>query len=508
MKKNHALRQKIGYACGDIYGGGAFLIFSMLYMGYLILVEGLSPVQTTTIMFIGKLWDAVTDPLMGIISDRTRSRFGRRRVYFLFGSIIVLASFIMLWYSFGITETRQLVLYHTLAYMFFGTAFTVVMVPYNAILSDMTDDYNERTSYTGMRMVFSAATALVCAIFPSMIISKFGSSVIGGGQKPGYLTMGIVFGVIFALGWIATFFGTKEKPELMNAGQQTNLRDWGTVFQNKTYRTYLGIFLSVQIAIDLLLALIIFYVDIVLLKSEGYIIIVGVLSVFQLIFMVVVNLIAQKKGKHFPLLIGMPIWIVASFSFLFFTPSTPVVYVCIVAAVIAFGAASGNMSTWSLLSDSFDVDELMTGKRHEGLYSGFTTFMRKAASGVAILILGFGLEAAGFDQNEYTLLKTIDSATGTFDASVYATSGAVSAIKYLFVFVPVVLLSLTVVFALRYKLNKHRFDEVLSAIDRFKEDGDKATFSEEEAADLKLVTGRDVSQLWGRAKKADKRAAK
>lgn len=504
MKTNTLLKQKLGYACGDIYGGGAFLIFSMLYMGYLILVEGLTPVQTTTIMFIGKLWDAVTDPLMGVISDRTRSRFGRRRVYYLFGSVFVLVSFIMLWYSFGINETNRLLLYHTFAYMLFGTAFTVVMVPYNAILSDMTDDYDERTNYTGMRMVFSAATAIVCAVFPSMLISRFGSSVIGEAQKPGYLAMGIAFGLLFALGWIFAFLGTKEKPELMQKTQGSSFRDWAVVFQNKTYRTYLGIFLTVQIAIDLLLALIIFYVDIVLLKSESYIIIVGVLSVFQLIFMVVANKIAQKKGKHFPLLLGMPVWILVSFSFLFFSPTTPIFLVCIVAAVVGFGAACGNLSTWSLLSDSFDVDELMTGKRHEGLYSGFTTFMRKAASGAAILLLGFGLELAGFNQNEYTLLKTIDSATGTFDASMYATSGVVTAIKYMFVLVPVVLLTLTVIFTLRYKLNKRRFALVLSAIARFQADGDQATFTAEEATDLKLVTGRSVERLWGRGKRKAK----
>ena len=103
--------KKMGYACGDIYGGGAFLIFSLLYMNFLVIVEGSTVLQATTVIFIGKIWDAVTDPAMGHLSDRTRSRFGRRRVYFLAGSVLVLASFVLLWYSFGIRDNPHLCLY-------------------------------------------------------------------------------------------------------------------------------------------------------------------------------------------------------------------------------------------------------------------------------------------------------------------------------------------------------------------------------------------------------------
>ena len=101
------IKAKICYASGDIYGGGAFMIFSLLFMNYLVLVEGLPVVATTVIIFIGRLWDAVTDSIMGRISDVTRSRFGRRRVYFIVGIIPVFLSFFMLFYSFGIKVNFQ-----------------------------------------------------------------------------------------------------------------------------------------------------------------------------------------------------------------------------------------------------------------------------------------------------------------------------------------------------------------------------------------------------------------
>ena len=371
------------------------------------------------------------------------------------------------------------------------------MVPYNAILSDMTSDYNERTGYTAMRMLFSAGAALCCAVVPAMLISRIGGAVNGPAQKQGYLVMAILFGLLFGASWIGTFFGTREKKEFQTAGS-FGVREWRAVFKNKTYRAYLGIFLSVQLAIDLLLALFVFYIDIVLMRYQSYELVMGVLMVFQLLFMVAVNSIAQKKGKHFPLFIGMPVWILASICFLFFAPSTPILWICMLAGFIAFGSAAGNLSTWSMLSDSYDVDELITGKRHEGLYSGFTTFIRKFASGVAILILGVGLQSAGFNQNEYNLLKSMESGAGAFDAAAYATSSIVNAIKYLFAFVPIVLLTITLFFALRYQLNKKRFDTVQAGIARFKRDGGSAVFSEEEKTDLVAVTGKPVQALWGR----------
>lgn len=486
------LASKLAYASGDIYGGAAFLIFSLFYMNFLVLIEGIPIIAATSIIFIGKIWDAVTDPMVGSISDKTRSRFGRRRLYFLIGIAPVFVSFIMLFYSFGISNGTAKIIYHTFAYMFFGTAFTVVMVPYNAILSDMTSDYNERTSYTTVRMMVSAFAALIAAILPGIIIKAVGGDVNGPAQKTGYLVMSIVWATIFASSWFITFLGTKEKVHNIE-NNRIGMKEWLSVFKNKTYRIYLGAFISFQVAIDLMLALFIFYIDIVVLKYKSYELIVGILLVCSLMFISLQGYIAKKKGKNFPLFIGMPIWIVASLFFIFITTETPVIVICILAVFIAIGTSAGNLSTWSMLTDIFDVDELMTGKRREGVYSGFTTFIRKAASGFAILILGFGLKAMGFDQNEYNLLK---SQMDEFDPSAYAKSGVVQGIRWMFVIIPIVLLFITLIFAAKYKVNNKRFDTVIKAIELYKKGDGISDMSIEEKRDLELVTGVSEKELW------------
>jgi len=484
------LKGKLSYASGDIYGGGAFMIFSLLFMNFLVLVEGLPIIATTIIIFIGRLWDAVTDSIMGRITDVTRSKFGRRRIYFLIGIIPVFISFFMLFYSFGIQNQTVKIIYYIFSYMLFGTVFSIVMVPYNAILSDMTSDYNERTSFTMLRMIFSGAAALICAVIPSIIIKAIGAQTIGPDQIPGYLVMGLIFGAFFGACWFFVFMGTWEKKDLPKP-EKIPLKNWLTVFSNKAYRNFLGIFLSFQIAVDLVLALFIFYVDIVVLQYKNYELIVGTLLVCSMLLMAVQGKIAEKKGKAFPLYIGIPIWMLSSLVFIWLGPGVPVTVLCTLAVLIAIGTSAGQLSTWSMLADIYDIDEIRTGKRQEGLYSGMTTFLRKFASGVAILLMGFGLQAMGFDQNEYSVLK---AKTADFDPVVYAQSGAVAGIKWMFVLIPFILLAVCLFFAVKNKVTKRRFDSVLKGIEEFKSRGNIEALNEQEKEDIIIAAGTD--KLW------------
>ena len=493
-QKIKLLKSKICYACGDVYGGGAFMIFSLLFMNFLVLVEGLPVVATSLIIFIGKVWDAVTDPLMGRISDKTRSRFGRRRLYFLIGIVPVYLSFIMLFYSFGIGSVTAKILYYIFAYMFFGTAFTIVMVPYNAILSDITSEYNERTSFTTARMLFSGGASLFAAVIPSIIIKSIGSEHNGPLQIPGYLVMALIFGAIFGLGWLIAFLGTKEREDLPEP-EKITFKFWISVFKNKAYRNFLGIFLSFQIAVDLVLALFIFYIDIVVLQYRNYELVVGTLLVCSVLLMAVMAAIAKKKGKVFPLFIGMPVWMLSSLVFIWLDSSVSVYVLCILAMLIAVGSSAGNLCTWSMLTDIFDIDEIRTGKRREGIYSGVTTFLRKFASGVAVLLMGFGLQAVGFDQNEYTVLK---SSIEDFNPALYAQSNIVSGIKWMFVIIPLVLLSICLFFAIKNKINKQRFDAVIKGIEEFKACGNIDGLSEQETTDILIAAGTGKNRPWGR----------
>jgi oligogalacturonide transporter len=490
------LSTKLAYASGDIYGGGAFMVFSLLFMNFLVLVEGLSVVAATVIIFIGRVWDAFFDPVMGRISDRTRTRFGRRRVFFLVGMLPVYVSFVMLFYGFGLqhdTDYTALVVYFTFSYIFWGMSFSLVMVPYNAILSDMTSDYNERTTFTTVRMLFSGGASLVCAVVPSLIIKGMGGDTIGPEQRSGYLVMALVLGAVFAIAWLLVFLGTYERDDVPPVAHVT-LQDWLSVFSNRAYRNFLGIFLGFQVTVDLTLAMFIFYIDVVLLKYQYYELVVGLLLVCTVLFIPLMNMLAQRRGKAFPLLIGIPLWIAASLVFIGVDSSTPVYVLCVLAAVIAAGSASGNLATWSMLTDIYDIDELLTAQRREGVYSGVTTFLRKFASGVAVLLVGLGLQLVHFDQNEYAVLR---AQSQSLDPRGYADNLAVVGIKWMFIAIPLVLLSICLGFVLRTKVNQRRFDAVLAGIDELRTTGTLDRLTAQQLDDVLAVTGTTRDQMWG-----------
>ena len=147
--REKSLLSKCAYGAADIYGGGAFVIISTFFTVFLTKALGMPPALAGSIPLIGKVWDAVTDPVMGNVTDRTRSRFGPKRFYLLIGSIISAITFILMWVPLPNAEMWLKYIFYVLMYVLFSTGFTIVMVPYNALLPDMVDDYTVRGRFTG-----------------------------------------------------------------------------------------------------------------------------------------------------------------------------------------------------------------------------------------------------------------------------------------------------------------------------------------------------------------------
>lgn len=475
MKDRKELFSKIAYASGDIYGGGAFIIVGLLLLVYLTNVEGFSGTVAGIIVFIGKAWDAITDPFMGQLSDRTRSRFGRRRIYFLLGSLPVLVSWVMLWYGFGITGTTAKFIYYALAYMFFSTAFTIVMVPYNAILSDMVRDYNRRSAFTGMRLGFSAAAAILCATVPALITGAYTD------PRQGYLIMGVTFGVVFAIGWLAVFFGTWENE--IKPSPVTSLKDWLLVFRNRSFGVYVKVFILCQMAIDTVMTLAVYFLTVSLKKAELFVPIMGSILVTQLIFIGIFSQVAQKTGKTTPAYISAGLWIAASIAIMFLTPATPDIIVILICSLIGVGSAGCNLFSWSVLPDIADVDELITGRRREGLYSGVSTFLRKLSGGVVVGALGIALDVIGYSKealNAGTISPTTDWG-----------------IRILFCGIPITFLIFAIISLRKYKLGRAEFTIMSNILNRFRSGEPDMSIEGEELRVCQQLTGLEGNRFYG-----------
>ncbi len=472
---------KCAYGFADIYGGGAFVIISTFFTVFLTKSLGMSPALAGTIPLIGKVWDAVTDPIMGNIVDRTSSKFGAKRFYILIGSIVSAITFLLLWMNAGIESVGGQYAFYALMYMLFSTGFTIVMVPYNGLLPDMVDDYHKRGSFSAIRTAFSSFGAILAGLVPTIIITDNTNANL-------YFTVALIFSVIFLIVILLTFFGTWEKQkEPVKVPMKKSIVQSFTVYKNFSFKIFICIFLAGQGAADFVTGLAVYYVDDVLNAYSGgrFTILMGVLLLAQFAGTILFSVIMPRTSKKFPILIGFPVRMIATVAMLFFSyEGAPFGVILVLSFIIGLGMAASSVSIYAILSDMADVDELITSIRRPGTVSGMATFARKIATGLSSTIIGICLTLIGYDENlaSQKLRQAASTQTG---------------ITQLYVWLPIALMALTIVFAVLFPMNKPEYDIVKKEIRRRRGEDD-SRITPEEIRICEKVTGFKYDKLWNK----------
>ena len=481
QQKKHTLKSRMAYGAADIYGGGAFVVISTFYTVFLTKAQGMPAAMAGTIPLIGKIWDAVTDPIMGNICDRTRSKFGAKRFYIMAGSLLSALTFILMWITAPMSSMGAKYTFYALMYMLFSTGFTIVMVPYNGLLPDMIDDYTERSRYSSVRMMFSTFGAILAGLIPTILIKDNTS------PKP-YLTVALIFGTIFTASILWTFFGTWEKQkEPVKVPLKDSFVQSFTVYKSKSFKMFIAIFLLGQGAADFVTGLAVYYVDDVLNAYGGgnFTILMGVLLVAQFAGTILFGQIMQRTSKTFPILLGFPIRIAATLAMLAFShEGANFTVILVLSFIVGLGMAASSTSIYAILSDMADVDELITSISRPGTCSGMATFIRKIATGLSSAIIGLMLGMIGYDE--------IAASSGLRQAA-----SVQSGIAYIYIFVPVVLMVLTILVAMKFPLRQKEFEIIKKEIARRKGE-ENSVITEEEKAVCEKVTGFGYDRLWNR----------
>jgi oligogalacturonide transporter len=478
--KNKGLLSRLSYGFADIYGGGAFVVISTFFTVFLTKALGMPTALAGTIPLIGKVWDAVTDPMMGNIADRTQSKFGAKRFWILVGSILSAITFTIMWIPFtaGGNVTAQYIFY-VLMYMLFSTGFTIVMVPYNGLLPDMIEDYTERSKFSSMRMIFSAFGAIIAGLVPTLMITD-------NTRASEYLTVAIIFSVIFFIAIFLTFLGTWERQKhIRKVSFAATFTQSFTVFRSRSFRLFVLIFIFGQAAADFVTGLAVYYIDDVLnaYGDGNFTKLMGVILVSQFIGMIAFSPVMSRTSKKFPLLFGTPIRMIASFAMLFFSyEGAPFVVILALSFVIGLAMAGTSISIYAILNDIVEVDELITSINRPGICSGMATFTRKIAAGLSSATIGLLLAMVGYDEKL--------ASDGLRQAATTQTG-----IAYIYVFAQIVLLAVTLLFAILFPLTKKEFDIVKREIAR-RNGTDTSKATPEEIAVCEKVTGFKYDKLW------------
>ncbi len=208
-------RTKLYYGVGDI--GNAMVNSAIQFFLLVFYTDGalIAPALAGGALMVGKIWDAVNDPLFGWISDRTTSRFGKRRVYMIFGALPLAVSIVLLWIvPLGLSATAIFV-WIAVTFIFYDTMNTLTSVPYYALTAELTEDYDERASLTTFRMVLGVPAYLVGAAVTPIIVGLFAT------KRAGFGATGMIYAIIAAaVLWICAA-GIRERKEISEAKSET-----------------------------------------------------------------------------------------------------------------------------------------------------------------------------------------------------------------------------------------------------------------------------------------------
>jgi len=489
-----AILPMIHYNCNNIFTGGGGYIIGMYFTIFLTDVVNLSLRQAGIIVMIATIWDAVTDPVMGIITDRTKSRFGKHRKYLLISIPMIFVSYTLLWNSFfvdGKTKPAIAMLYFVLVYMLYKTAYTVNCVPHTAMLPELAPDYDLRTQYNSVGYLFNSAGMVPAFGICVLILSLFKSNdEISSKSAAPFLVIGITLSVFFCTGVFLTFRNTKEPSSLGMKTEKVNIRyiisEYVNVFRNKAFRQYFFMAVANQFATGFYGHTKVYYIKYLANQYKHYALFnvvagVGEASAFPLNYELTIKYGKKKCGD-----IVTPLMVLGLAIGLFMQPSASPFWVAMMflsMLIYPFGMSGLGFVTSNIFPDITDVDELITGRRREGTISTFKTLIQKSIGGVMAAFVGFVLEAFGL-------------ITGDAAQSIEAQSStALLGVRICVAVIPIVSAILALILMHQFKMTKENHAMMRAAIATKKKYG-TVTLTDEQIKTVELISGQKYENTW------------
>lgn len=438
------LRLKLLYSTGDLSTSIplALLMFFQLY--FLTDVAGLRPDYAGWAVAAGRIWDAVNDPLFGLVSDRIRSRWGRRRVLLLFGAVPLGLSFMLMWLVPPLGPLG-LTVYYALTFILFDTAFTAVHVGYNSLTPELTADYDERSALNGYRMVFSISGTLGAIIL---------TTVLGWTIEDGRLlfaVVGIGLGLISIVPPLVVFRVTREHATHQQARPLPMREALRATLRNRPFRLMMGLYLLSWTTASILAAVLVYVANYYLRVPEQANYFVLAAQGSAIVFIPLIVWLARRLDKRRAFILGTATWIAVLLG-IFGLRADQVGLGYVLAALSGVGIATAYVVPWSMLPDIIEHDQVETGRRREGSFYAFASFFQKLGTGAAIWAMGQALARAGYVTPEMGAPLPMQP------------EQAVTAIRAFAGPVPAVLLVLAIVFAWRYPITRERHRHLLDEL--------------------------------------------
>ncbi len=395
------LSEKLAYGAGDLGPAVTANIQIFFTLLFLTNVAGLDAGLAGVILLITKVWDAINDPLIGVLSDRTKSRWGRRLPWIVLGALPFGIFFFLGWLVPNFSpdpQTNQWALfaYYVVIALIFNTFYTVVNLPYTALTPELTQDYNERTNLNSFRFAFSIGGSIASLIAAGVIFSQVRDPI----QQ--YVLLGAIgaIGSVIPL-WICAW-GIKGR-----AMQSNNARIPETkplplkdqipiVLSNQPFLYVIGIYLCSWLAVQVTASVLPYFViNWMGLSSSDFTLVAIAVQGTALGMLFVWSALSKLLGKKVVYYLGGIVWIMAQAGLFFLQPGQ-ITLMYILAVMAGVGVSVAYLIPWSMLPDVIELYELRTGQRHEGIFYSFMVLLQKIALALGLFLVGQALNAAGF----------------------------------------------------------------------------------------------------------------
>jgi GPH family glycoside/pentoside/hexuronide:cation symporter len=390
LKNTLSLKTKLGFGAGEFSSSIFFTLTSFWLMNFLTDEVRLSAGIAGTALLVGKIWDAIIDPLIGSFSDHTKSRWGRRRPYLLFFAIPFGAAFVLMFRNPGIDDQTGKFIWAMLTYVFFCTVYSFTNIPYNALLPEMTSDYNERASVSGFKMSFAVVGTLLGAGAAMPLMALF------SGRTAGFVGMSAIFGFLASLSLIITFFSVKEPPVVEARLSGNAFKSLKDVFSNRPYLSILTTWFINSTAVAVMQTMLIFFYKYIILDEGSVTLAMITLLVASLLTIPLWVWLCKEMGKKQAYFAGMTLTLTAVLVFAFFADKLGTVPALVLMALAGVGFASHYVGPWAIVPDTIQYGYAATGRRSEGVYFSVWTFVIALGGALAGFLVGQGLDLFGY----------------------------------------------------------------------------------------------------------------
>jgi GPH family glycoside/pentoside/hexuronide:cation symporter len=439
MTEKLATRTKWIYGSGDLGFSLTNTILSVYFALFLTDVVGVKPSIAAIAIFVGSTWDYVNDPIVGYISDRTRSRWGRRRPFLLFGALPFAATFLLLWWKPPFVSSVALGIYYSVVFALYDTAATFVYMPYFALTPELTSDYDERTGLTSTRMFFSILGSLIAFTLPLWVVSGFHPE-----HANRVLLMGGIFGFLSAVPLFLVFLNTRERPEFMNKEQTLGVKESIKVtWQNRPFLFGLIMFMFNGVTMSIIQVILLYYVKYVVNREAQSDLIMATIFIVAMLVLPFWVWVSKRLNKRWAYISGVSFLAIILIILATLTPATSLVFIMVLCVLAGIGVSAMHVMPWAILPDAIEYGEWKTGERQEGMFYSLITLAQKIATSLAVPGALLVLQATGYIPNSAT-----------------QPASAISGIRLVAGLIPAFTISMGILFTILYPLGREDFKKI------------------------------------------------